>query len=408
MSDPLGLLKKQRMTTPLCDLPSVTVVANETAGIGGMERQLRELIERLLDAGTSVTVVSRSLGVQPHERLRFQRVPGPGRPFSLMFPWFVVFSTVRLLRARGLVHTTGAITLARADVVTVHYLHTRPGVAQLNRARRATLAYRLNDRIAGVLSRALERLVLRSAERSRVLVAVSETLGDELASAFPDRKDDIRVIGNGVDAGTFRPDPRARADVRSELGVADQCLAVFVGGDWERKGLGHAVDALREADGWHLAVVGPGDVENLRLRARRIGVEDRLRIVGPSDEPERYLAAADALVLPSAYETFSLVALEAAAAGVPVVAPPVGVVPELARAGGAIVTAAVPSDIGDALRRLERHADQRHDLGRAGRRFALERTWDAVADAYGALYECVRVDADRRGGHAPSSRVWSR
>ncbi len=140
--------------------PQVTIVAHDVEGAGGMERQLRELVIGLLARGVSVTVVSRTLGLPPHERLRWRRVPGPGRPFVLAYPWFAAVASLMLLRrGAGVLHTTGAIVLNRADVCTVHYVHNGPG-GRIDRASRTTPLHRLNARVGRILSRAFERFSL--------------------------------------------------------------------------------------------------------------------------------------------------------------------------------------------------------------------------------------------------------
>src|SRR5205823_4787641 len=132
------------------------------------------------------------------------------------------------------------------------------------------------------------------------------------------------------------------------------------GSEWHSKGLHFAIDALTRADEWHLAVVGSGDAGALASRAADRGVPARVHLVGETTEPERYLAAADAFVLPSAYETFSLAALEAAATGLPVVATAVGVVEDLAGAGGALLVERDADSIAAALRHLGEAPEEAH------------------------------------------------
>ena len=126
--------------------------------------------------------------------------------------------------------------------------------------------------------------------------------------------------------------------MRDELGLGDEeFVALFVGSEWRGKGLDIAIDALGKCPACHLVVVGDGDAVGARRRAESVGVADRLRLVGETDQPERYYAAADAFVLPSAYESFSMAAYEAAASRLPVVATAVGAIPELVAGGGGIL-----------------------------------------------------------------------
>ena len=241
---------------------TVTIVAHDVGGIGGMELQLEMLIGGLLERGLAVDVMSRTLRLRPHPALRWRRVRIPSRPFVLAYPMFALVAGVMLLRKpTGVLHTTGAIVPNRADVCTVHYVHRGRG-SSAPRARRATTLYRLNAAVARVLSLLGERLVYSSDSLSRTLVAVSDSTADELRASYPSRSDAIAVIENGIDTTRFAPDPDSRRDVRREVGVADDAsLALFVGSEWRRKGLLVAVEALTEAPSWHLVVVGRGDAE---------------------------------------------------------------------------------------------------------------------------------------------------
>ena len=88
----------------------MTLVAHDIGPVGGMERQLTELIGGLLEDGFEVSVISRTCRVPAHPRLEWVRVRGPARPFPLAYPWFLlVGSALVRRRARGVVHSTGAI-----------------------------------------------------------------------------------------------------------------------------------------------------------------------------------------------------------------------------------------------------------------------------------------------------------
>lgn len=368
--------------------PPVTIVVHDAAGAGGMERQVRELVERLLSRGGQVTLVARTNAVTPHERLEFVRVPGPARPFVLAYPWFLTLgSLIVALRRRGLLHTTGAIVLNYADVSTVHLCHARGG-RNLRRERRATPPYRANRVISGLLSRVFEPLVYR--RRTRRLVAVSELVRQELADAYPELP--VDVIGNGVDTERFHPAGRDRGALNLD---DDALVALFVGGEWHEKGLDVALEAIADATRWLLVVVGDGNTNRWRCRAAELGCENRVFFAGSTDVPERWYAAADAFLLPSMYETYSLAAFEAAASGLPIVATAVGELPALVVDG---VTGWLVQRDGAAfasrLRQLE-DAELREALGAAARTRAKHFRWSEVVDRYVDLYRELAHDTTR-------------
>jgi glycosyltransferase involved in cell wall biosynthesis len=367
----------------------IVFVANDVGGSGGMERQSEQLVSRLLSAGQSVTVIARTCTLPAQDGLRFRRVPTPSRPASLAYSsFFVVASLMLARRGRSLLHTTGAIVANRADVSTVHYCHrAAAGKLETSRASRATMAYRLNAAISGVLSRAGEAWCYTPA-RTRLLCAVSQGVATELGDHFPKMNGSVRAIANGVDSGRFSPDQDARARVRAEIGVGETALvALFAGGDWERKGLPIAVDALGAADPWHLVVAGPGDPAPLISRATAAGTQSRLHFLGRvADMPEVY-AAADAFVFPTTYEAFPLVVLEAAASGLPLLVTRVNGVEEVLedeRSGWFITRDA--ADIARRLNAFRSDPELRRRMGLKARATVATYSWQSMADAYLDLY----------------------
>jgi glycosyltransferase involved in cell wall biosynthesis len=369
----------------------VVLVAHDVGPVGGMERQLSMLVSGLLAEGWSVTLLSRSCALPAQRGLRWVRVPGPGRPFTLAYPWFALLAGALLLRHRGeLVHTTGAIVPNRADVITVHLCHhaiAEQGVARFSRTNRA---YRLNARLGSVMSRLAERWCY-SPRRAGHLVGVSNGVRSELLRHTALDPALITVIPNGADTSMYRPDARLRLAARRRLGLSSEDLvALFVGSEWEGKGLLHALDAVARAPYWHLVVVGRGDEARYRALSRQLGVERRAHFVGLTADTPSYYAMADAFVLPSAYETFSLVTYEAAASGLPLLATRVSGVEDLLRDGvnGWFVRSRA-EEIARRLRRLEADPDLRRSMGRSSREAALDFGWDRAVAAYSELYRAL-------------------
>lgn len=373
-------------------LPAVTLVAHDVATPGGMESQLGELCSGLLERGRRVVVIAGSCEVPPHSHLRWIRVRVPRRPFSLAYPAFFVAGSLAVRRHReGLVHTTGAVVGNRVDLSTVHFCHHGYRAAGGSpQTSRQSPVHRFNAAASAWMTRAAERFCFRP-ERTRRLATVSHGVARELERFFPAYGGEPSVIPNGVDRASFAPDPRARAEVRARLALgSDDLVALFVGGDWERKGLRFAIEAVAAADGWHLLVVGHGDKARHRALASRFGAGDRVHFVGDTAEPARYYACADSFVLPTAYEAFPLVALEAAAAGLPLLISRVNGVDELIEEGrnGWFVEREWPG-IAERLRRLSADPELRIEMGRAARDSSARYTWGRVVDAYVKLYETL-------------------
>jgi UDP-glucose:(heptosyl)LPS alpha-1,3-glucosyltransferase len=367
---------------------SVTIVAHDVRPIGGVERQLTELVTGLVGHGHDVTVIARHIELPAGTVARSVHVRGPSRPFPIAYPWFLVAGSMATARhRRGLVHATGAIVVNRTDVVAVHLCHHAIGrLGAVPRAARSGPIWRLNAFIAALMSKAGERWALRPSRTQRV-IAVSTGVGAEVAKHFPALGNAVRTIHNGVDAERFAPG-QPTAGAREAVRVAGvERVALFVGSEWAGKGLRHAIGALAHAPGWGLVVVGRGDQRGQRENARRAGVEGRVRFIGERADLHQIYRAAHAFVLPSAYETFSLVAHEAAATALPIVVTRVHGISEVIEDGysGWLVDED-PAAIGRCLCEIAADPAAAARMGDRARRAVLARSWSAMVEGHRAVY----------------------
>jgi glycosyltransferase involved in cell wall biosynthesis len=357
--------------------PVIALVAHGAHDGGGMERVLAELIRRA-HAEFRFVVIARELAPDLRRLVEWRRVPVPARPIPLLFTLFYVFAGLRLVRTRAdVVHTVGALVPNRADLASVHFCHA--GFRSANHRavdhREPTLR-RINTRVQRSLGLVAERWSYGQG-RIPILAAVSSGAARELERFYPTAR--VLVTPNGVDTARFRPDGDERNELRRAEGVgADEVIALFVGGDWDHKGLSVAIAALARFKGPspRLWVVGRGDKERFRAYARRCGVAERLSFFGVRSDIERFYQAADVLVLPSRYEAFPLVTLEAAACGIPVIATAVNGVDELVgdqEAG--LVAEGTPEAFAYALAQITSDREARTRMGQAARRRACTYSW---------------------------------
>jgi UDP-glucose:(heptosyl)LPS alpha-1,3-glucosyltransferase len=229
------------------------------------------------------------------------------------------------------------------------------------------------------------------------LVAVSGGVARELADAYPALRGTIQVIPNGVDSSAYRPDPAAGRRVRRRFSLDDDApVAVFVGGEWQRKGLRFAIEALANAPDWHLLVVGEGDVEHFRGLATRHATQDRVHFAGRQTNTVPFYSAASAFVFPTVYEAAPLVAYEAAAMGLPLLATRVSGIEDLLEEGvnGWFVERDAES-IARRLGDLQRDPEQRRRMAAAARESALAYDWERVIDMYVEAYDDLSSHARR-------------
>ena len=269
---------------------AVTIVAHDIGSTRGMERQLSALITGLRRLGHPVTVIGRTCDLPAGVDVVFHRVRGPGRPFLIAYPWFLVAGSLAVRRwRRGVVQATGAIVLGRLDVISVHYCHQ---VASATPSR-STPLFRIHVRLAGAMKRIGERLCF-AVDRPAAVVCVSEGLAAEIREHFPRLAERVLTIHNGVDTDDFLPTghaSEARA-MRARLAIPDgRLVAAFVASEWERKGLEALLRALALAPGWDLVVAGGGDEARYRALADSLGVGAAVHWLGVTHEVPARLRA---------------------------------------------------------------------------------------------------------------------
>jgi UDP-glucose:(heptosyl)LPS alpha-1,3-glucosyltransferase len=372
-----------RATASACE---VTIVAHHIGPVGGMERILSELVLGLRRQGHPVTVIAYGCDLPAGADVEIRRIRGPSRPFVLSYPWFMLAGTLAVRRRRrGLVLAMGAIILNDVDIVAIQYCQqvgpTGPS--------RPSWPFRLNAAVARVIGQIGERVCFPRNDPAR-FVCASEGVAEEIREHFPEQADRAITIPNGVDVDTFAPGSRREeaAALRERLQLApDRLVAIFVGSEWGRKGLEPAIRALAQAEGWDLLVVGNGDRERYARLADELGVTGAVHWLGVSSDVAPIYQLADAFVFPTAYEAFPLVALEAAASGLPILATPVNGIRELVTDGAnGFLISRDPTDIARRLRELGGDPDLRRRLGSAARVSAMDYSWAKMVDRHHELY----------------------
>jgi UDP-glucose:(heptosyl)LPS alpha-1,3-glucosyltransferase len=187
-------------------------------------------------------------------------------------------------------------------------------------------------RVPAALRRALLRhQVLLRLERDyfvnhhpRAIICTSERDVAHLQRLYGVSADLIHLIPHGFDGAVFSPARRAalRAEVRNEIGARpDDVVVLMVANEWHRKGLGTLLDAVAALGDprVRLDLVGAKSPEDYRPLAQRLGLADRMRWHGPTRDVARFHAAADVFALPTTYEPFGLVIVEAMGSGLPVI-----------------------------------------------------------------------------------------
>lgn len=385
---------------------------------GGVVRAVEALAQAQAARGHAVTVVTTDAGVKTDagataERLQGERDPGPG--------------TVQVLRARnrsawlrghanlGTPMGLGAhmrAALAGADVLHAHEFRTLENLIALPAAARAGVPIVLSPH--GTLDPTTGRSGLKrlwdralSPRTARLIAAVAALTEDEAGQvrahwqALGLPMPPIAVIANGIDAAAFAH-LSGGAAFRAQWQIPPAArLILFLGRLHPRKGahlLAEALGRLKRDDAW-LVLAGPDEGGFALVRAQPHTDPARIVVTGYLAGAARLaaLAAADLFVLPAVGEGLPLAALEALAAGVPVLVSPECHLPEVAAFGAGVVAAPTVDALAEALASLlAADSARRATMGENARRLARTRfDLKHTAALNEALYATVRLPGTR-------------
>ncbi len=343
------------------------------------------------------------------ERIRWVRIPAPGRPLALLFVVYHLLAPLYywLYRRRWRVRhdLTQAVesNLSFGSISYSHFCHR----AYLDRYWKLSPAKGFRGwlrRLDHWLHARMEPFAYR---RARSIVVPSHGLARELVDMYPWARDKIQIVPNPVDLERMRrPENFDREAVRRRTGIGpDDVLLVFVAlGHFERKGLPLLLQALAQLrePRLKLAVVGgeAGLVSGYRSRAARMGLGNRVLFAGKQSDLRPYLWIADAFTLPSLYEAFPLVALEAAAAGLPLIVTPVNGMEEFLHDGiNGIIASPRPDDLARGLARfLAMSREEQQSMGAQAMRDVRRYATEDFVHAWRSFYSANR----RRSSCAPS------
>ncbi|MFD9738660.1 glycosyltransferase family 4 protein [Umezawaea sp. NPDC059074] len=384
--------------------------------VGGLGRHVHAVATQLAAQGHEVVVLCR----QPSgsdaithptsdavsEGVRLIRVGED--PAHLVFERDLVAWTL----AMGHAMTRAGLALLRSwkpDVVHAHdWLVTHPAVAlaeafsvPLVATVHATEAGRHSGWLSQVLNQQVHSVEWWLANRADSLITCSAAMRTEVAHLFEVEPSGITVLHNGIEPRRWKVRPAEVAAAREKYSPHGDPLLLFFGRlEWEKgvQDLLAALPRIRRAHrGTRLVVAGEGShTAWLAEQARKHKVRRAVDFVGHLSDRElrAVLAAADAVVLPSKYEPFGIVALEAAAAGTPLVASTAGGLGEVVRDGdtGLSFTPGDVDGIGVAVRSVLADPAGAARRARAAKtRLATDFDWAKIAAGTVEVYRNASV-----------------
>jgi glycogen(starch) synthase len=372
--------------------------------VGGLGRHVEALAQELAAAGHEVQVVTRG----EKDELVDEVIAGVRVRRAAADPIAIDFTTESLLAwSQAAEHALirAALPLLRGGVPDVVHAHdwlvaqsattlAQASGAPLIATMHATEAGRNQGWLPKPLNLAIHSVERWLAQSADAVITCSQTMRAEVSRLFELNATHVHVVPNGIDAPRWRVPVQARAATRARHG--GDPLIVFAGRLVHEKGVQTLLDALRRLRAAHpglrLAVAGTGTFEDaLHDRARTLRIARAVDWLGFVEDEELapLLAAADVVVVPSLYEPFGIVALEAAAARAPVVVAETGGLVDLVT--DRIAIASFPPGDADALVQaigavLANPGDTRAAVERATRVLKRDYTWQAVARHTADIY----------------------
>ncbi|MFE9205463.1 glycosyltransferase family 4 protein [Micromonospora sp. NPDC007230] len=381
--------------------------------VGGLGRHVHALSVALAAAGHEVTVVTRHAEGAPLEEyadgVRILRAAEDPVRFPLatdsLLAWTMAFNHT-LTRAALRAATTGGY-----DVIHAHdwlVAHTAVTLAEhldlpLVTTIHATEAGRHQGWLPEEMNRTIHGVEHWLSNASARVIACSGYMREQVTRLFDVPTGSIDVVPNGVDDRAWRARPRAVASARARFAGTGP-LVGYAGRLVYEKGvqhLVHAVPYLRDRHpGLRVVIAGDGPYrEELVDQARQLHLGETVRFAGFMDTTQlpAVLAATDATVVPSLYEPFGMVALEAAAAGAPLAVARTGGLAEIVEPGitGLTFPHSDPDALAGAVDRLLGDEVFARRVARRARTMVAERYgWATVAARTAGSYAAARREHD--------------
>jgi UDP-glucose:(heptosyl)LPS alpha-1,3-glucosyltransferase len=352
---------------------------------GGHSRYVAELCVRF-SRDHEVHVFANHLSKDKRDaRIHFHLVPAWRLNSLTTIVSFIPFASWKLREGFDVIHCQGVCCL-RNDVVTAHICNRAAYLARKSTDGRPSL----RERIFHTIVSRLELWQYRLAPR-RPVIAVSGRVASDVMRHYGCTTDAVHVIHHGVDADLFSPENRTRyrAQVRSALRIGEHETVFFYAGDLQ-KGAARCIRALARLTNGVLVCVSARAPAHYQGLAEGLGIADRVRFPGGTNQIEQFYSAADVFLMPTSYDAFGMVAFEAMASGLPVIVGRNAGVAELIEDGvnGLLLhDAACDEELARHMERLQQDRGLRTRLGCAARKTAERQSWDYVAEQTLKVYE---------------------
>jgi UDP-glucose:(heptosyl)LPS alpha-1,3-glucosyltransferase len=354
---------------------------------GGQERSTLEIINRFAKSHEVHVYACTVDGLDP--KVIFHRInPVVKKPFFVKDFIFRILVSFKMLGQRfDVVNATGNCCF-HSNVITIQFVQQR---WRLERPKiQSKTTWRTALQAIQSFYDVLWEKIIYGMLRNKWYIALSDSVAEDLKRFYGIKK--VVVIPHGVNLREFAPSSSKRLEMRKRLGVSEsETLLLFVG-TFERKGLFFLLPAFAKLASKHnakLCVVGLGPVERAKDVCRKLGIENRVLFTGHTRDVVPYYQAGDLFILPSLYDPFGLVGIEALASGLPsIVSVQSGVSSHIADGinGYLLKNPDSENEIENKLELLLSRKSEIAALSKSARESVLQASWDQVWPEYDKLF----------------------
>ncbi len=384
--------------------------------LGGIENHCLQIGTRLVKRGHEVLATSTTLsGLRATRNFRKFSINGIKVrrfiPFPFLIPFFapgrwstsfapgMSFFLMKKIVESDLIHAHGYGFFPTDLSAWVCKIRKKPLVITLHGFHPDYLAFMKN--ISPIEEMRLmpyfKAIAQRSLKIADAIIVLTPHEKNILQSYYHIPAEKIAIIPNGINLQDFLNAPITK-ELRKRYHLMENVI-LFVGAIRKEKGLlnlFHAIPSIiKEFPQTSFVLIGKdwGFKKYLQQEGKRLGIENHINFLGSVKTSllREALGCCDVFVNPSAYESFSIVLLEAMASGKPVVATNVGGIPHLVRNGktGIIVNYGDPEGIADAIKKLLSNSELRRQMSENGVQLAKKYDWEKIVSQIERLYEKI-------------------
>lgn len=368
-------------------ITKIAVVVPKYGLVGGGERFVYELTERLAETGQFDIHVFANQWRANSSRLTFHKVPIIRFPKWLTTISFALFANWKIAIVGGfdLIHTHERIF--KADICSMHFIPHRLWVKGIRGKKNLSLF--------DYATCWVEKRMFSNPQC--YFMPVSFLAQQKMQEVYQVRAEKIKVVHPGIDSHKCNmADPLVRQTTRAEFGCGDNdFIILFVSMNFELKGLDRlmaAVGGIKDEfirSRVKILIVGKGNKKKFQILANNLDLDGQVIFAGVRHDMNAIYQAGDILVLLSGFDTFGMVVTEAMASSLPVIVSDKVGAADLIKDGenGFVVDRQDIAQISRHIAELVRHTDQRLEMGQKARKASCASSWENVATLVSNIYD---------------------